>query len=263
MRANLCDGGPASGPSASQLAIRAVRRDVIGVNTRWAYNLAMATERIHCNWCQRRTLHDLLCETSTEEEEDFGPSKIKVKTKFEMLQCCGCEEVILRRTVEDEIPFDDPTVTYFPPPVSRQPPAWLHLRTFPGELRSVFEEIYRSLDANNRLLPMMGARTLIDMLMVEKVGDVGTFDEKLKKLEALGVISSRNREVLAAALDVGSAAAHRGHTPNSDDVNAVMDIVENLVHAVYVLPGMAQRLRTTTPPRPQKSSSKPKLPSSP
>jgi hypothetical protein len=223
----------------------------------------MATERVHCNSCQRKTLHELLCETNEEEVPDPSFPDLKARTKFEVLQCCGCKEVVLRRSVEEDIPFDEPMVAYFPPLVSRRPPVWLHLRAFPRELRSVFEEIYRSLDANNRLLPMMGARTLIDMLMVEKVGDLGTFDEKLKKLEALGVISLRNREVLAAALDVGSAAAHRGHTPNSDDVNAVMDIVENLLHAVYVLPGMAQRLRTTTPPRPQKSGAKPKLPSSP
>src|SRR5262249_6993620 len=126
----------------------------------------------------------------------------------------------------------------------------------------VLQEVYRSLDANNRLLPMMGARTLIDMLMTDKVGDIGTFDEKLRQLEGLGVISSHHREVLSAALDVGSAAAHRGYAPEAEDVNAVMDIIENLLHAVYVLPGMAQRLRTTTPPRPSKAA-KSKLASTP
>jgi hypothetical protein len=31
-----------------------------------------------------------------------------------------------------------------------------------------------------------------------------------------------------------------------------MDIVENLLHAVYVLPTMAEDLKKTTPPRPGK-----------
>lgn len=111
------------------------------------------------------------------------------------------------------------------------------------------QEIYRSLDADNKRLPMMGARTLVDMLMVDKVGDVGTFDEKLKKLESLGFISLKNRDLLNAALDVGHAAAHRGHAPQSHEVNAVMDIVENLLHAVYILPDMAESLTKTTPQR--------------
>jgi hypothetical protein len=42
---------------------------------------------------------------------------------------------------------------------------------------------YRSLDANSLRQPMMGARTLIDMVMNEKVGDVGSFRAKLKELE--------------------------------------------------------------------------------
>jgi hypothetical protein len=140
---------------------------------------------------------------------------------------------------------------YFPPPVSRHPPTWLW--KCPGDLKAVMTEVYRSLDANNLRLPMMGARTLIDLLMLDKVGDAGTFGEKLKKLENLGVISSQNRIVLEAALHVGSAAAHRGHSPSSDEVNDVMDIVENVLHAVYILPEMAAKLRKTTPPRPAKA----------
>jgi hypothetical protein len=119
------------------------------------------------------------------------------------------------------------------------------------------QEVYHSLDANNLSLPMMGARTLLDMLIVEKVGDVGTFKQKLRKLQDAGFVGAKSVEVLEAALDVGNAAAHRGHAPKGTEVNAVMDIVENLIHAVYVLPGMAQRLKDTTPQRakPKKASS--------
>lgn len=102
---------------------------------------------------------------------------------------------------------------------------------------------------------MMGARTLLDMLMVQKVGDVGSFKQKLKKLQAGGFVSADNVEILDAALDAGNAAAHRGHAPNASDVNTVMDIVENLLQAVYVLPDMAQRLKETTPACPRKKKS--------
>jgi hypothetical protein len=50
-------------------------------------------------------------------------------------------------------------------------------------------------------------------------------------------------EVLDPALDASSAAAHKGRAPKALEVNAVMDIVENLLHAVYVLPGIAKSLR--------------------
>ncbi len=39
------------------------------------------------------------------------------------------------------------------------------------------------------------------------------------------------------------------HAPKAE-VNAVMDIIENLLHGVYVLPDMAESLRKLTPPLP-------------
>ncbi len=60
--------------------------------------------------------------------------------------------------------------------------------------------------------------------------------DKLKAPEKAGYISSQNRDVLFAALDMGSAAAHRGHAPTQSEVQSVMDIVENVFQAVYVFP---------------------------
>lgn len=95
----------------------------------------------------------------------------------------------------------------------------------------------------------MGARTLVDMAILDKVGDVGTFEQKLKALEHQGFVSRRNREILDAALDAGNASAHRGHKFKPEEVNQVMDIVENLLQAIYVLEPAARKIKTATPPR--------------
>jgi hypothetical protein len=152
---------------------------------------------------------------------------------------------------------DGPEERYFPPRVSRHPPDWAH--TLPGDLYVLLDEVYRALDANNYRLPMMGARALLDKVMVEKVGDVGGFAEKLKELEKTGYISAKNREVLESALDAGHAAAHRGYaTPTT--VNIVMDIVENMLQALYVLHDAAAKLKKSTPPRPARRAKLAKVP---
>lgn len=92
------------------------------------------------------------------------------------------------------------------------------------------------------------------MVIVHKIGDVGTFQEKLMKLEKEGFVSPKNREVLDAALDAGSAAAHRGFAVNNSQVEQVIDIVENLLQAVYVLPEFAQDLKGSIPPRPTRKA---------
>jgi hypothetical protein len=81
--------------------------------------------------------------------------------------------------------------------------------------------VYRSLAADNVRLPMMGARALVDMLIVQKVGDVGSFQQKLAALERKGIVGSQGRDVLSAALDIGNAAAHRGHAVTESKNSAI------------------------------------------
>jgi hypothetical protein len=117
-------------------------------------------------------------------------------------------------------------------------------------MKELLNEIYVALHSDSRRLALMGTRTLVDMLMLEEVRDVGTFDAKLKALLDKGVISDRNREVLSAALDAGSAAAHRGYKPGREEIEAVLDIVENVLQATHHLSQVADELRKKIPPRP-------------
>lgn len=165
---------------------------------------------------------------------------------YEMLQCRGCGAVCLRHSYADVA--GEKTVAYYPPPVSRRAPLWRwHL---PPGMKELLNEIYVALHSDSRRLALMGTRTLVDMLMLEEVRDVGTFDAKLKALLDKGVISDRNREVLSAALDAGSAAAHRGYKPGREEIEAVLDIVENVLQATHHLSQVADELRKKIPPRP-------------
>lgn len=136
---------------------------------------------------------------------------------------------------------------FYPPEVSRQKPAWA--KTLPEEYGELIDEVYAALHANSGALALMGARALIDMFMTKRVGDIGGFERKLEKLVTEGFLSTKNKEVLDAAIDAGSAAAHRGHKPSKSDVGRVMDIVENVLQN-DVLEDSAKALRTSTPPRP-------------
>lgn len=229
-------------------------------------------QRVYCNKCRCVTLHRVLRSTWEERSEEYEREIYEPETgevpscvHFDMLECCGCREVVLRRTfhcpdpevhrqivgvvvIDDDEVKDD--VRYFPPAVVRDPPKWRF--KLPIDMREVLEEIYRSMDSDNVRLPMMGARTLVDMTILEKIGDVGTFKEKLLELEKEGFISPRNREALYAALEVGNAAAHRGHAATKAEVHDVMDIVETMLQAIYVFPELAQNLKASTPPRPRR-----------
>lgn len=210
-------------------------------------------EKCHCNNCGIETKHHLIASRSQPGDEylEEYDTNISWCTTWDMLECCGCETVTLRKTYWFSEWDDGVEVEYFPPAVARRLPPWL------GNLRDDFQdlikEVYVALHANSRRLAVMGARTLIDMVLVDQVGDVGSFQQKMLGLEQAGVVSQRNRTFLEAALDAGNASAHRGHAAKPEDVNNVMDIVENLLQAVYVLPNATTSLRASTPPRPSRT----------
>lgn len=208
--------------------------------------------RIYCNQCHNETLHKLLkevCDKGTEQVDDY--LDISWNIRHQMFECCGCKDVVLRRIHARSEWGEEPDVQYFPPLTSRIKPAWLY--NLPSDIRRMLEEIYNSLNANNRALPLMGARAVLDMVMVEKIGDQGTFAQKLNSLESKGFISSKNKEILAIVLDAGSAATHRGFAPKLEQVSVVLDIVENLLQAVYLFQKDVEAIKKAIPPRQQRA----------
>jgi Domain of unknown function (DUF4145) len=206
------------------------------------------TTRAPCRRCLNQTSHTVLARHCSQEDfeiPDWGPAQYE--RTFELLECAGCGTVLLREvSIFSETP-NSPTVIYYPPPVTRPAPPWRG--SLPEELRSLLNEVYSALYADSRCLAMMGTRTVLDMVLLQKVGDVGSFADKLKELERLGFIGTRNREFLTAAVEAGSAAAHRGFMPEITDLGHVLDVVENVLQAIYVLEDAAAELRRVTPPR--------------
>ncbi len=206
------------------------------------------TERIHCNQCGHKTKHLIVVTRKQHGSEPFDEHcDVSWTTIYDVFECCGCEEVTLRRRFYfSEWNPGDVEIIYYPPRIGRRVPPWKDdLRNGIGPL---LEEVYTALQADSRRLAMMGARALIDMVMLNEVGDVGTFARKLAAIEMGGFLSAKNREVLDAALDVGSAASHRGHCPDRKHVQYVIDIVENLLQAT-ILHKVVDDLKEATPKR--------------
>lgn len=207
------------------------------------------TEGVHCNWCRHKTLHRLLKSVHVKDEVEFDETSTYIcDSKYDLLQCCGCSTVRMRNTYED--PSGQVEVAFYPPSITRHPPHWPTM--IPLDLYSMLHEVYRALGAECNRLALIGTRTLMDMVILKEVGDVGPFSEKLEALEKKGVLSQKNSEVLSAVLDAGSAAAHRGFNPKLENVHAVLDIVENLLSSLYVVDKLAERIKKVTPQRPKR-----------
>jgi len=118
------------------------------------------------------------------------------------------------------------------------------------EVAELLEEIFSALQADNRRLATMGARCVLDCLISKKVGKGRGFQEGLKMLVGSNQITPDERTILEAGLDAGHAAAHRNYRPKVEDLGRVMNIVEHLIERFLILPGEAEQLSRTTPPKP-------------
>lgn len=179
---------------------------------------------------------------------------------YEMIECCGCEEVIfrIRYWEEDWVQHDPVTdaeympedVSYYPPVISRPKPSWFgDMNSQGAPLASLLDEVYSAIHSGSFRLAAMGARAALDVAMNQTVGDVGGFAQKLDALVEGALIVPNEKTILDAALDVGNAASHRGHKPKPEEMATVMDIVENLLRRIFVLPAQARKLRSKTPQR--------------
>src|ERR1035437_7978842 len=92
--------------------------------------------KAHCNGCRHVTNHKVLKSrriSGSDEEQGFW-----WHIQYDTLECCGCEEIALRRLEEfSEDPA--PTVEFYPPRVSRCLPEWN--RSLPPEFMGMLNEI--------------------------------------------------------------------------------------------------------------------------
>lgn len=209
-----------------------------------------SSSKAHCNACGGERNHSVLHseKTSWDAKEDG----ICGADLYEMLRCNGCENITFRRTSWSS---EDPEATerYFPPSIFRQKPRWINeLWRLPSSERFVHEllmEVYSALQNSQPRLAAMGIRSLLEQIMIAKVGDQRTFKANLAEFEAKGFVSPIQRQRLDTILETGHATIHRAFKPSEEDLVTLMDITESIVEIVYVHESKVAALRKRVPGR--------------
>jgi hypothetical protein len=221
------------------------------------------SERILCNKCGVVTPH----EVNLGAKHDDSTENWSASTRHQILICVVCSEGTYRKRVwfsefQDPDPGADSVYedTYHPPRLKKPLPKWHD--QLPETLQEVLREAYTALQHDLRYIAAIGCRTALDIAAVEKVGDVGAFVEKLKKLVADKHISEDEKELILAVSDSGDAAAHRGFKPDIAHLMTLVDVLERLLHKFYIKPKEdqalleeARKFRSKVPVRVKKKTS--------
>ncbi|WP_457445995.1 DUF4145 domain-containing protein [Roseateles sp. P5_E4] len=205
----------------------------------------------HCNLCLRNTRHTVLFAITKQDavethDEDFDVEE----TIYTLAECDGCEYISMK--TDWSINGEGEMVDQYPPALTRRRPAWIH-ELFKADFLNeqskydLLQELYTAIGVQNWWLTMLGVRSLLEFVMVEKVGDNGSFVKNLEKFLEGGFISKIQLDALGPLIEAGHATTHRGYQPTSSDVNVVMDILENVLESIYVTAARAKKLKV--PPR--------------
>jgi len=212
--------------------------------------------KTHCYNCDKETNQDILF-----KDHEFGPREIvwrneqgdKTESVWEVVadiwnisKCRGCEKINFKHILRNLPNRETDIVFHFPRKPLRQPPKWI--MKLPIKYLEILQEIYASINERLFILSLTGIRILLDIYIVNKVGDVGTFKQKLAKLVSDGIITSKKSLVLDAAIDAGNAASHRGYKSDQETLFQILDIVENLLQS-EIVDRSADSIKQKTPKR--------------
>jgi hypothetical protein len=224
--------------------------------------------KAHCNKCLRSTNHEVLFRQETSWSEDIAVGDgnyhpISGEDIYSLLKCRGCDEVrfLHEHQFSEEWDEDGPVLNrdYYPPQITRQKPEWvvfgLPIKLGLYEFGELIDEIYRALPIKATRLAAMGIRALVEKMMIDKVGDKGTFEQNIRSFFEAGYVAPVQQDAFKSILvEAGHAAMHRGWEPSLDDVNTLLDIVESLIKATYIDPAKAQQVGQRIPPRSRKGT---------
>ncbi len=218
--------------------------------------------KAHCNkclgWKNLQVVHREQTSWSEDLDDQQGVSIYGGDT-WTLLKCLGCDEVRLQHTSwfsEDTDPDGQPAIhtEWFPPSITRQMPIWRR-QVFPfsvklQELNGLTGEIYGALSIGAHRVAAMGIRALVERVMVDLVGDKGTFQSTTKAFFAAGFVAPFQQEMFENTLvEAGHAAMHRGFEPTAETVNTLLDIVEGVMNTIYYQPMLAAEAQKTIPGR--------------
>jgi hypothetical protein len=148
----------------------------------------------------------------------------------------------------------DMIIQFFPPPISRNTPEWLHRGTailYEGMMgfEDILREVYLATRNGLPHLALMGIRAILEKVMIDNVGDRGSFQKNIDAFKENGYISLIEFDYLKATLEAGHAVIHRGFTPKTDHLNSALDIMEGILATLYVHAEGAQELSERVPRR--------------
>jgi hypothetical protein len=200
-----------------------------------------------CQKCDVETYHKVVKSIYRRSDTDWGI----YWNDHQIVMCLGCRNLSFRKNwgSDDIIDQDengdfvyDENEELFPNRVPGRKEI-KHFYELPTQVRKVYQETHRAISSNQPILAGIGIRAIVETVCTEKKAKGYTLEERIDALVKLGVLTKDGASILHQTRFYGNNAAHDAIVISPEKLGILMDIAENLLKNVYVLPNQALKLK--------------------
>ena len=207
--------------------------------------------KVACERCANATKHDVVASyqlNDSTEDVVFGDA-------YQIIRCRGCESVSFRNASwnSEDLEWDyeaqqevaRESEELYPRRSRRtKPVAKEHL---PTRVAAVYIETLQAANNDHRILAGIGVRALVEAVCAEKQASGKDLEKKIDDLVTKGVLGAEGAAILHGTRLLGNIAAHQATPPTTETLAAALDVAENLLSTVFVIPSIASNLPKPTP----------------
>lgn len=212
-------------------------------------NSTMPEEAIKVQYksCARPTSHLLVAQhhkKGWDDEAEFGWSY-----SYQIIQCRGCESISFRVVGTDSETRDsrtgeyEVTETLYPNRTAGRTPI-AGYEYFPTKTIHIYQEVLQALNHRAPILAAIGLRALIESVCIDQQCSAKTLEKRIDELVGMGWLSQKQAAILHTHRFMGNVAAHEVKASKAQELIAALEIAETLLKTIYVLPDMAESIKT-------------------
>lgn len=202
-----------------------------------------------CLYCHVETKHSVLQSVDVDGEDPRW--EYYSTDSYQIVQCKGCESISFRKvhTDSENIDYDEEANdTYYPETVELYPSRIAGRRKLqdvhflPLTVQRIYGETYQALVNKQPILAGIGIRALVEAVCNEESASGRDLEKRIDDLVAKGILTQAGADVLHGTRLMGNKAAHEVKPHTDTELKVAMDVVENLLTNVYLLPKAASVL---------------------
>lgn len=201
---------------------------------------------VDCTVCKRATKHDILhAENISNYDEDSG---VHWAAEYQMIQCRGCETISFAEHSwnSEDTDHEGQSIrreVLYPSRTIRKPiESYYYL---PDKVRKVYQETLTALSNRAPILAAIGIRAVVEAVCKDKGCTRRDLEKNIDLLVEKGHLAADQADFLHLQRFMGNAAAHEIAPPEQTELSAALDIAENLLTNLYVLPTLAEKMESS------------------